>query len=208
MPLIAVFTQQRQIIKRERASRTYRSSTAYLAKVISQIPLVVLSTAIFALPVYWMVGLYAQPREFFTFLAILFVHVTTATMLGIMVSSGVPNSRVGQIVGPMIIVVFLIFGGQIVNVNTTPVVFRWIRWISLIYLSYSALSQNQFNQITFDCGKAMACTPNGSNVLELFDLDDLWLWWCVLVNFSMAIVYFVIGYFLFDWRSRPLKKLK
>lgn len=208
MPLIAVFTLQRQIIRRERASRTYRASTAYLAKVLSQLPLVILSTVVFALPVYWMVGLYEAPREYFTFLAVLLVHVTTATMLGIMISSGVPNARVGQIVGPMIIVIFLIFGGQIVNVDTTPVVFRWIRWISLVYLSYSALAQNQFNQIDFDCGNSLACTPDGSAVLPLFNLDDLWLWWCVLVNLSMTIAYFIIGFYLFNWRSRPLKKLK
>jgi hypothetical protein len=127
-----------------------------------------------------------------------------------MISSGVKNTRVGQVIGPMVLIVFLIFGGQIVNVNTTPVVFRWIRWVSPVYLSYSALTQNQFNQITFNCTSAPvgACISNATTVLQLYNLNDMPLWRCVLVNGSMAVAFLVIGFVLFNWRSRPLMKLK
>lgn len=208
MPTITLFTQQREIIRRERASKTFRSSAVYLAKIISSLPLLLVSTAVFALPVYWMVGLYNGAAQYMTFLVALFVHVVTAAMIGIMISSGVPNVRVGQIIGPIIIVVFLIFGGQIVNVSSTPIVFRWIRWVSLVYLSYSALAQNEFELIRFDCGQSIACAPTGKAVLELFDLDDLWLWYCVLINASMAIAYAIAGYWLFDWRTRPVLRLQ
>jgi ABC-type multidrug transport system permease subunit len=208
MPTLATFIQQRQIIRRELASGAYGTAAAYTAKIISQMPLVLLSTALFALPVYWMIGLYAGAAQYFTFLAIIVVHALASSMLGIMVSSGVSNVRIGQIIGPMIIVVFLIFGGQFVNADSTPIFLRWIRWVSLINYSYSALAQNELNNVQFDCGGVPTCTADGKQVLAMFDLDDVPLWYCVLINALMGVAYLIIGYILFRWRSKPLLKLK
>ena len=57
LPTILVFPEQRQIMKRERAAGTYRASSAYLAKVLSTLPVTYIGALILALPVYWMIGL-------------------------------------------------------------------------------------------------------------------------------------------------------
>lgn len=131
MPTIAVFTLQKMIIKRERAAGTYRASSAYLAKIMSQLPLVLFATSLFVFPVYWMTGLANTWQQYLTFACILFLHAVVATLLGIMISSGVPNVRVGQILGPLTVVIFLVFGGPLVNLDTTPVVFRTLYFLLL-----------------------------------------------------------------------------
>jgi ABC-type multidrug transport system permease subunit len=56
MPTIAVIPLQRNIIKRERSAGTYRASSAYLAKLLSSLPLTYVAALIVTVPLYWMVG--------------------------------------------------------------------------------------------------------------------------------------------------------
>ena len=120
MPTLAVFPLARQIIKREMAAATYRSSSAYLAKVISTIPLTVLGSLLLTIPVYWMIGLQNNLEKYLLFNIIVVVHSLTANSLGIAIGSIVPSVQVGQIIGPIFISILLLFGGQIVNLETLP----------------------------------------------------------------------------------------
>nr|KAJ3418998.1 ATP-binding cassette sub- G member 2 [Polyrhizophydium stewartii] len=112
MPTISVFPIQRIIIRRERAGGSYRSSSAYIAKVISSLPLPLIGCLVFGIPVYWMTGLQAQVNKFFTFVCILLIHAFSANALGLMIGAGVPDVRVGLIIGPLINIIFILFGGH------------------------------------------------------------------------------------------------
>ena len=116
MPTISVFPEQRQIIKRERAAGTYRTSSAYLAKFMSTLPLTYAGALLLAVPVYWMIGMLLRSSllilsglqnniiKYFTFICIVLVHSHTANSLGLMVGSFVPSAKVGQIIAPLFIV--------------------------------------------------------------------------------------------------------
>ena len=91
MPTIGIFPLQRQIIKRERSSGTYRSSSAYLAKVLSTIPLATIGALLLAVPVYWMVGLQKDVAKYFIFILIVWLHSMVSNFMGIMISSAVPT---------------------------------------------------------------------------------------------------------------------
>ena len=209
MPTISVFTLQRMIIKRERAAGTYRASSAYFSKIASQLPLTLAGCLLFALPVYWMIGLQNSLSRYLTFIAILLIHACIAVFMGIMISSGVPNVQVGTIIGPIFIVIFLIFGGPLVNLDTAPDALKWIKWLSVIRYTFSALSINEFTGLVFSCPpNAPACAPNGETTLKLFSLDALDLWYNVLVNFCLGLAFIVIGFLLFNWKSKPLLRLK
>jgi hypothetical protein len=49
-----------------------------------------------------------------------------------MIGASVPTIDVGQIVTPLVLVIFLVFGGLFVNLDRVPVVLRWVQWISFI----------------------------------------------------------------------------
>lgn len=130
------FPDQKRIIKRERAAGSYRSSSAFLSKIASSVPLILIGNIILAVPVYWAVGLAATVQQFFTFLLIVFVHSNTANNLGFLIGASVPTATVGQIVMPLIIIVFMLFGGLLINLDSITVVLRWIQWVSLISYTY------------------------------------------------------------------------
>lgn len=125
MPTINLFPAQKLIIKRERAAGTYRASSAFLAKFVSSLPLTYAGALILAIPVYWMIGLQKVASKYLTFICIVLVHSHTANALGLMIGAAVPSAQVGQILGPLIIVVMLLFGGQLLNLDSVPVLFRW-----------------------------------------------------------------------------------
>ena len=92
MPLITPFPLQRALMKRERSSGLYRTSSFYLAKVILEIPLAIAQRLLFYTVLYFMcvrhqissppltrrVGLRLDARAFFIYLAVNCVQVTNS----------------------------------------------------------------------------------------------------------------------------------
>ncbi|KAJ3088572.1 ATP-binding cassette sub- G member 2, partial [Quaeritorhiza haematococci] len=177
MPTIGIFPEQRQIIKRERAAGTYRVSSAYLAKLVSTLPLNILGSLLLSVPVYWMIGLQPDAAKYLTFIVIVAVQSTTANAMGLAIGAGVPNARVGQVIGPLVIVLFLLFAGQLLNLDQVPVVFKWLQWISIIAYTNKALNQNEFTGLKLDCPDPKAlCYRDGQQVLEIFGFTKPGVW--------------------------------
>ena len=65
---------ERTVVNKERAAGYYRLSAYYLAKLCSELPLVVLQPTLFLLIVYWMAGLNRSEA----FLGTLFILLLTA----------------------------------------------------------------------------------------------------------------------------------
>ncbi|KAI9352051.1 P-loop containing nucleoside triphosphate hydrolase protein [Obelidium mucronatum] len=209
MPAIGVFPTVRTIFKRERAAGCYRASSCYIAKVISAIPLCWSNSLLLSIPLYWMVGLQPDVGRFFTFVLLVLNHSNTAMSLAYCVGSAVPNAQVGQILGPLGITIFLLFGGQLLNIGSVSWVFRWIQYVSLISYSYKGLMQNEFGGLELQCPPQMRCTTyQGDVIVEQYSLDSPSKYWCVLINFGLAVGFLVMGYFFFQRTSRPLLRLK
>ncbi|KAJ3410044.1 ATP-binding cassette sub- G member 2 [Chytriomyces hyalinus] len=209
MPAIGVFPTVRTIFKRERAAGCYRASSCFIGKVISALPLCWTSSLLMSLPLYWMVGLQPDVTKYFTFVCLVLVHSTVALTMAYCIGSAVPNAQVGQILGPLIITVFLLFGGQLLNVGSVSWVFRWLQYISIIGYTYKGLMQNEFGGLSLKCSPAMRCeTYFGETVVAQFALDSPTIWYCVLINCCIGIVLLGLGYTFFQRTSRPLLRLQ
>ncbi|KAJ3265513.1 ATP-binding cassette sub- G member 2 [Chytriomyces hyalinus] len=209
MPAIGVFPTVRTIFKRERAAGCYRASSCFIGKVLSALPLCWSSSLLMSIPLYWMVGLQPDVAKFFTFVCIVLVHSTVALCMAYCIGSAVPNAQVGQILGPLIITVFLLFGGQLLNVGSVSWVFRWLQYISIISYSYKGLIQNEFLGLSLRCSPEMRCvTYLGDTVVAQFALETPTIWYCVLINCCLGVFLLGLGYTFFQRTSRPLLRLK
>ena len=79
--------------------------------------------------------------------------------------------------------------------------------------SYSALAMNEFDGLTFPCAPSTPpnlCRPiTGESILSDFSLNEFAsLWYNEIVIAAWIVAYTVIGYGLFQWRSKPLMRLK
>ncbi|ORY43825.1 P-loop containing nucleoside triphosphate hydrolase protein [Rhizoclosmatium globosum] len=209
MPNISVLPTVRTIFKRERAAGCYRASSCYLAKLVSSIPMVCLNSLMMSTPLYWMVGLQNNVTRFFTFILIILVHSNTAMSLAYCIGSAVPTAQVGQIIGPLTVIIFNLFAGQLVNIGKITWVFRWIQYISLISFSYKGLMQNEFKGLELQCTGQMQCqTYMGDVIVSQYSLEEPSKYFCVLINVGLATMFLILGYVFFQRTSRPMMRLK
>mmetsp|Transcript_12829 Transcript_12829/g.30419 ORF Transcript_12829/g.30419 Transcript_12829/m.30419 type:complete len:132 (-) Transcript_12829:274-669(-) len=61
-----------------------------------------------------------------------------------------PNSDVAMALGPMVMVIFIVFGGYYVNSETIPRPLRWLPYCSLIKWAFEALTINDFRGLAFE----------------------------------------------------------
>lgn len=208
-PSINVFPDTKRIIKRERAAGSYRPLTAFMAVAISGLPLAWAGNVILGTATYWIVGLEPLAEKYFIFMLIIFVQTFTANGLGLMIGSAVPNATVGQIVAPLVIIIFFLFGGLLVNLENLPAFLRWIQWVSPITYCNKAFAQNEFNNLALSCQPGSSfCYSNGSDVIQAFSLGTPSLWYSILINVCLGIGFLLLGSLAFVKTSAPLMRLK
>ena len=125
----------------------------FVAKAISEIPLIASLSAIFASIVYPMTGLNSEPGKFRTFLGLVSLHSIACEGLGLTIGAMSPNSDVALALFPPIIVLNIIFDGKNISVENTPRLLRWIPKIGLIRWGSEGLFINEFKGLTFDTSR-------------------------------------------------------
>lgn len=173
------------------------------------VPLTLLTSLIASLGCYYMVGFQSDVVNFGTFIGINIIHCFVSNALGFLIGASVPNAHVGQVVGPFVVAVMLLFGGQLVNLSNIPAAFKWIQYVALISYSNKAFAQNEFNGLNFTCpANSTQCLPRtGESILSEAGLDDLSIGAALGLNVALMAVFMISGYIMFSITSQPPTKL-
>jgi ABC-type multidrug transport system permease subunit len=124
--------------------------------------------------------------------------------IGFFIATGAPTLQIAQILGPMINVIFIIFGGSFVNSDTIPKWVGWLQWISTIRYSYGGLIQNEFYGTTFECPTGRPCAfPNGEVVVEFYGLSNPGIWACVAILAGMVAFYQLAAALMLRVTTKP-----
>jgi ABC-type multidrug transport system permease subunit len=206
---LGYFHQEKRIIKRERAAGTYRASTAFIATQICIFPVTVTSTLLLAIPVYWTMGLQNSLSKFLIFQLISVSASVCASIIGYLVGAIAPTLATAQILGPLVVVVGILFAGQVANLKEIKSFLSWIQWISSSSYTNKALTQNEFFGQQFTCPEgSKTCLPKtGEVVISNLGLDNLDIWYCILGNVALSVVALGLGYFFYKRNSAPLMRL-
>lgn len=215
-PLITLFPLERNILIRERYSSTYRVSAFFIAKVVSILPFRIITTLVYGLSIYYIIGLNPLASCYFIFQGILLVLVFASQGLGLFIGASVPNVQLAQIIGPLIILVFFIYGGNLANSTTIPWELRWLQYLSIIRYAYMALFQNEFNGLTFRCYDGNfpppggTCTPGystGEEVIMAYNMNEFSITACCLIILGLGFVFLFVAYFTLRTTSKPTLRL-
>jgi ABC-type multidrug transport system permease subunit len=202
-PLLHVFATDRAILMRERAGATYRVLPGYSAKFVSLAPLSLLLLLLFALPLYFIVGLTMPFDRLLVFLAILAALRLAAIGMGLMLASFSPSLQVSMIVGPLMITVFLLYGGNLTNSNDITWILRWLQYISVIFYSYEALCQNEFTDNYYGVQNDNVTLVPGTFYLNLYGLNKVGIWGCFGAILGLGTAFLVSGYIGLRWLTKP-----
>lgn len=167
---------------RERAARSYRVSAFFVAKSVAETIPVVFFSLLSATILYFMFGLQLVASKFFIWELVQTLLVYAALSVGLLIGSSVKDVVVGQIMAPLVGVVFLLFGGNLLNSKAIGGWFIWIQWLSPVNWAYRANMINEFNGLDdFSCpDPTLPCFKNGQQVLASQGIDNYGLWWCCL----------------------------
>ena len=206
-----VFQQEKQVFARDRDSGAYRCSSYYLSKTVAELPIQLIAPFVYICIVYPMVGLTADWGRFFTAFITLESVVMCATGLGLAISALASSIEVAQIIGPISLLLLMLFGGFYVNVDNLWVGFKWIEIFSFIQYGYKTLVINEFEGTgPYACSVDAYCLRNGTLILDQqgFEGDDKWdefgKLWGVVVLFRLLAYLFL----RFLNRTRPRLELE
>ncbi|SPO27816.1 related to ATP-binding cassette, sub-family G, member 2 [Ustilago trichophora] len=203
-PILAIFPLQRNIMLRERSAGTYRISSFYLSKILTEVPNQLFQRILFYTIVYWMIGLRQTASSFFIWLAINVLQIGTAVGLGLVIGGGVSSIELANIFAPVINVIFLLFGGNLLPLSSIPPWFIWLHWISPITYTYSALAQNEFKHLRFTCAaNSQQCYQTGQDILNQYDLQTFTIAENAGFLAAITVTFLTIGYVLLRWLGRP-----
>lgn len=129
---LTTFSPERLLFVRERAKGYYKPIAYYLSKVMFDIvPLRLIPPIIMGCIVYPMTGLVASWPYFFTFMLFLVLFNLAAAMICLFIGVVVKNGGVANLLGVLVMLFSLLFGGFLLNHETIPKPVLWLQSVRI-----------------------------------------------------------------------------
>ncbi|KAE9346207.1 Protein white [Phytophthora fragariae] len=203
-PLFIAIPTELPMVLHEHKSGLYRLSVWYAAKILSELPLQVFMPFVFFVPTYFLIGI---GHGFVTYISLqLFVVLLNfgAVGVGYMVSCLCRRVEIAPIVGIVILLPFMLFGGLFLNASSTPAYFVWIQYISPIKYGYEGMMKVFWNEIAaIPCLSDQNCIARtGQEVLEYYSMDSLSAEFDGVMLLVLGIVFRLIGLLALSFNVR------
>jgi ABC-type multidrug transport system permease subunit len=198
---ILSFPMERNIIEKERASGSFRLSTYYLAKCLSETPLKLVLPIISFIITYWMANMNPDFGIFLGILVFLLMIVLVAESLGLLFGASFHDIAHAWVAANIVLLGLLLAGGYFIE-NIPYWLIVWTKWLSFYKYGYDACLRLQFmgdrlykcvNGATIVvCRNNLNGTFTGDKALKYFQVDlDIGLNFIVLmgmfITFRLAV---------------------
>lgn len=165
------FPSERTVVNKERAAGYYRLTAYYLAKLFSELPLVLCQPTLFYTAVYWMTGL-NRSESFLGGLFVLLLTAITGQSIGLCIGATVMNFKKSIVVCAVYGLTCMLLGGF--YQKNIPSWLSWFQYTAFVKYSYEASLIIEFaNSPSFSCSATESsyrkCHNNGT-VIEGTDI--------------------------------------
>lgn len=204
MGVVNAFCVELPIFLREHFNGMYRTDVYYLSKNVAEFPFTVVLPLLFLSIAYYMIGLYAPAKNFFICFGILVLVSNAATSFGFMISCLAKDLNMALAIAAPMLIPLMLFGGLFINVDSIPVYFIWIRYISWFSYGNEALIVNQWADVEeIKCpDEEMFCRNNGTDVIEQLAFDPNNLGFDCGLLIVIIIVFRLCGFLLLLNKTR------
>ncbi|KAF2235879.1 putative ABC transporter [Viridothelium virens] len=150
----------RPIINKHRAFTFYRPSALWLAQITVDLIFAAARILVFSIIVYFMTGLVRDAGAFFTFYLLIITGFAAMTLFFRTVGCMCPDFDYAIKFASVMITLFVITSGYIIQYESEKVWLRWIFYINPLGLGFSSLMMNEFKRIDMTCVGA-SLVPSG-----------------------------------------------
>lgn len=187
------FPLERSVVTRERAANTYRTSSYFLSKTITDIPKTLFFNSLFSVILYWMVGFRAAAGAFFFFILVIFLVSFTAESLALAVSIMTGDAQAAAALIPVFIIMSLLFGGFFISSSELDDWLGWIKYLSFIFYGFNALLLNEYGTLSDGPLKEVALDGH----------DDLAMWVNIAILFAIMVFFRLLAYLFLHYLRGP-----
>ncbi|EPS58594.1 hypothetical protein M569_16219, partial [Genlisea aurea] len=200
---LPIFLQEKEILLKETSNGSYRISSYAMANGIAYLPFLLILSILFALPLYWLVGLNRSFVAFAHFLLLIWLILYTANSVVVCFSSLVPNFIVGNSAISAVMGAFFLFSGYFVSEKGMPRYWIFMHYISLFKYPFEGFLVNEFSAgkcVDFVMGE---CVLTGEDVLREQGYGDgggEGRWRNYVIMFCFVLVYRFMGYIILKFK--------
>lgn len=158
----------RLVVARHKDYAFYRPSAVSIARVVTDIPIILVQVVVFAIIMYFMTNLDVDAGKFFIYM--LFIYTTTIciTALYRMFAALSPSIDDAVRFSGIALNLLVIFTGYVIvkpQLTSQYIWFGWLYYINPISYSFEAVLSNEFSNRIMDCAPAQL-VPQGSGVVS------------------------------------------
>ncbi|XP_077998523.1 uncharacterized protein LOC144451525 [Glandiceps talaboti] len=190
---LLVFPSEKTVIFKERSAGMYRLSAYYLAKLTSELPLVILLPTVSTIIVYWSTGLNQSPGAFFGSWSLIMLTIIASQSVGQTIGIIWMDFDKALSTAAVYILGCLMLAGF--YINTYPTWIEWLRYASYLYYTFSGLIILEFTDngpffCTLEYSVYPECQSNGTyisteSILAEADIKlPLWVSYVALLSFT------------------------
>jgi len=143
------FPIERSVVLRERSSGTYRVSTYFVGKTLTELPRTVLVALMFCVITYFLIGLRQDAAGFFVFFITVLLVSLCAESLTIAIATLAKDAQVASSIVPVFMILALLFAGFFIDDDLIPDFLAWIQYLSFIKYGLTAITYNQLEGTPF-----------------------------------------------------------
>lgn len=197
---IHLFFVEKNIFYKEYSSGWYSLLSFYTSKILAELPVSIFTSFILTTIVYFIVGLKQNFVNYIIFIIIIFFCTLCGNAFGILIGTLFSKIELALSASPAIILPILLLSGFFIDSSNVPIYLRWIKYLSPIYYSFSALVQNELTDLNFECTNSTNNCEYNTGQEVLYDLnlnhEKMTIVLNLIIMFVIYIILSVISYIL------------
>ncbi|PRQ56120.1 putative ABC-2 type transporter [Rosa chinensis] len=193
---------------KEASRGAYKISSYMIANTIVFLPFLFAVALLFAVPVYWLVGLYPSVAAFAFFTFVVWLIVLMASSLVLFLSAVSPDFISGNSLICTVLGAFFLFSGYFIPKESIPKYWLFMYYVSIYRYPLDTLLTNEYCSISSECFSWHAndqfpseCLLTGNDVLKSRGLDKDTRWINVGIMFGFFVFYRVLCWIILCRRA-------
>ena len=119
--------------------------------------------------------------------------------LGMIIACLAPDVETAISLGPISVVLMILFGGFYINIESLPIWLQWVQYLSLMRFAFEGLAKNEFDAASFICDDVrpgQVCVETGKEVLDklsfTMSLPEVFLYLFIFMCVEHCLAFYLL----------------
>ncbi|GAX16151.1 hypothetical protein FisN_3Hh368 [Fistulifera solaris] len=142
--VLAVFEFERNMYYRHKAAGMYRPSAVAMAFTFCEIPFVLMTSTMYVIPFYFIMGFDVDAGKFFLFYLFVTLGFCSFTFLGQMFVSLLRDAETAQVIGGVLVSTTAMFSGIMTRPSEIPIFWIFMYWVTPGHYIFEGIFMSQY----------------------------------------------------------------